>query len=237
MHVRIKSWTKFQHFKDRRPPWVKLYRALLDDMEWHQLEPHAAKTLVMLWLIASENEGWLPEAKTLAFRLRTTEPSILETIDALGHWLEHVDINEIPERYQDDAPERETEESRESDRLRASFEQFWAAYPKREGRGAAEKAFAKVTAPMEAVLAAVKVHCEKPDWQRENGRYIPMPATWLDQRRWEDGAVVGAVKAWHETKSGVEARAAELGLAAYDGLEQFPTYKARVMAAHGKGAH
>jgi hypothetical protein len=52
---------------------VKLYRDLLDDMEWHQLEPRAAKALVMLWLIASENDGQLPEAKTLAFRLRTTE--------------------------------------------------------------------------------------------------------------------------------------------------------------------
>lgn len=42
---------------------------------------------------------------------------------------------------------------------------------------------------------------------------------------------------WHETKAGIEARASELGIPAYDGLEQFPLYKARVMAAHAKGAH
>jgi hypothetical protein len=31
--IRIKNWAQFQHFKDRKPPWVKLYRDLLDDME------------------------------------------------------------------------------------------------------------------------------------------------------------------------------------------------------------
>jgi hypothetical protein len=90
--TRIKNWSKFQHFKDRRPPWVKLYRDLLDDMEWHQLEPRAAKALVMLWLIASENDGELPEAKTLAFRLRTTERSeVLDVLSELSHWLEQDD--------------------------------------------------------------------------------------------------------------------------------------------------
>ena len=24
------------------------------------------------------------------------------------------------------------------------------------------------------------------DWQKENGRYIPLPATWLNGKRWED---------------------------------------------------
>lgn len=105
----IKNWTKFQHFKDRRPPWIKLYRDLLDDLEWHQLDPQAAKTLVMLWLIASESDGNLPEIKTLAFRLRMLEKDVLTCVNKLSHWLDQVDIKPISQRYQDDLPETETE--------------------------------------------------------------------------------------------------------------------------------
>jgi hypothetical protein len=33
MTYRVKDWTKFQHFKDRRPPWIKLYRDILDNRD------------------------------------------------------------------------------------------------------------------------------------------------------------------------------------------------------------
>jgi hypothetical protein len=123
---RIRSWEKFQHFKDRRPPWIKLYRDVLDDMEWHELDPAASKVLVMLWLIASEDDGKLPDSKKLAFRLRMSEKDIISAISQLSHWVEQVDItcdiadgnSPISERYQDDRleTERETEtEERQSD--------------------------------------------------------------------------------------------------------------------------
>jgi len=116
--MRIKNWTKFQHFKDRRPPWVKLYRDILDDLEWHELDPLAAKVLVMLWLIASENEGRIPDNKTLAFRLRLTELKTKEIIIKLSHWLEQDDINKISKGYQVDLPERETETELETETKR-----------------------------------------------------------------------------------------------------------------------
>lgn len=115
--MKIKNWSKFQHFKDRRPPWIKLYRDLLDDMQWHQLDPLASKVLVTLWLLASEDQdGCLPDTKTLAWRMRMTEKQILDCISKLSHWLEHDDDVLISERYQDDLPEteRETETKRET---------------------------------------------------------------------------------------------------------------------------
>ena len=113
--MRIKNWHKFQHFKDRRPPWVKLYRDLLDDIEWHQLDAQSSKVLVMLWLIASEDDGCLPNVKTLAFRLRMSEKQTNDAIINLSHWLEHDDINVISQRYQDDLPETETETETDKD--------------------------------------------------------------------------------------------------------------------------
>jgi hypothetical protein len=117
--MKIKNWTKFQHFKDRRPPWVKLYRDILDDLEWHELDPLAAKVLVMLWLIASEDEGRIPDTKTLAFRLRLTEIKTKEIVIKLSHWLEHDDISVISDGYQVDLleTERETETKKEKKAL------------------------------------------------------------------------------------------------------------------------
>ena len=114
--MKIKNWTKFQHFKDRRPPWVKLYRDILDDIEWHELDPLAAKVLVMLWLIASEDDGRIPDTKTLAFRLRLTEVKTKEVVTKLSHWLEQDDINTISDGYQLDSTETETETEREKEK-------------------------------------------------------------------------------------------------------------------------
>jgi hypothetical protein len=111
MTYRIKNWHKFQHFKDRKPPWVKLYRDILDDLEWHELDAKAAKVLVSLWLISSEDDGYLPEVKKLAFRLRISETNTLEILGKLSHWLEQTDIEPISGGYQESRleTERETE--------------------------------------------------------------------------------------------------------------------------------
>lgn len=47
----------------------------------------------------------------------------------------------------------------------------------------------------------------------------------------------GGEAEWHESRSGIETRGVELGIGPYIETEQFPAYKARVMAAHAKGAH
>ncbi len=189
--LRIKNWTKFQHFKDRRPPWVKLYRDILDDREWHQLEPRAAKVLVMLWLIASEDDGNLPDAGDLAFRLRLSEREVLDAISKLSHWLEQPDNTAISSRHHVDAPETEREKRREEADGRArAFKTFYDAYPKKRSPADAEKAFAKVGVPVETLLTAIEQQKRSEDWQKEGGRYIPYPATWLNQRQWENSLTV-----------------------------------------------
>lgn len=75
------------------------------------------------------------------------------------------------------------------DRIRERFAEFWAAYPKKQGKGAAEKAFLKIspTASLhETMIAAVRAAVLSRQWREQNGRFIPNPATWLNQRRWED---------------------------------------------------
>lgn len=83
--MKVKNWSRFQHYRNRKPPWIKLHRTLLDDFDFVAL-PLASKALApLLWLIASEtSDGSLPdEAHILAFRLRIPESVIVEGVNAL----------------------------------------------------------------------------------------------------------------------------------------------------------
>lgn len=69
---------------------------------------------------------------------------------------------------------------------------FWEKYPKKVGKPAALRAFkaAKLNGDLSGVLADLDKRKVGEDWQKENGQFIPHPATYLNQRRWEDGGTV-----------------------------------------------
>ena len=52
---RIKNWMKHQHYKDRRPPWIKLHNTVFDDYEFQQLTDTQRWHLVAIWLLASRS--------------------------------------------------------------------------------------------------------------------------------------------------------------------------------------
>lgn len=68
----------------------------------------------------------------------------------------------------------------------ADFEAFWKVYPKKVGKQAAWKAFRRVKVPLETLVSAVDRQKCSVQWREQNGRFIPNPATWLNQGRWED---------------------------------------------------
>lgn len=85
--------------------------------------------------------------------------------------------------------EREEEKEREIENecyARDAFETFWKAYPRKVGKDAARRAFAKVKVPVETLVAAVEAQKASSQWTKDNGQFIPNPATWLNQGRWED---------------------------------------------------
>lgn len=69
------------------------------------------------------------------------------------------------------------------------FDEFWAAYPRKAGKAEALKAWKKINpdaALHSAMLDAVAAHKQSDQWRRDNGQYIPYPATWLNGERWKD---------------------------------------------------
>lgn len=73
--------------------------------------------------------------------------------------------------------------------LEERFERFWKAYPKKRGKGAAEKSWKQIRPSedlLQKMLDALAAQKLSAQWQKENGDYIPYPGTWLNQKRWED---------------------------------------------------
>lgn len=69
------------------------------------------------------------------------------------------------------------------------FDAFWAAYPRKVGKDDARKKFAQATkagATPDEIMAGLKRTTFD---TREGGRFIPYPATWLNQGRWKDQGI------------------------------------------------
>jgi hypothetical protein len=77
-----------------------------------------------------------------------------------------------------------------------TFDEFWAAYPRRVAKKDAMKAWAQLrptTALAEAMLAALTWQCEQESWTKDGGAYVPYPATWLRGERWTDEPLAAVV--------------------------------------------
>jgi hypothetical protein len=69
------------------------------------------------------------------------------------------------------------------------FETFWKAYPRKTAKGAAWAIWTKTARPGTGqLLEAIQAQSTSDQWTKDGGQYIPHPATWLNQRRWEDEA-------------------------------------------------
>jgi hypothetical protein len=82
--------------------------------------------------------------------------------------------------------------------LNGTFESFWKAYPKKIGKKDAEKSWtkAKDKPPIESILKAIENQKKSEQWNKDSGQFIPNPATWINQGRWDDEP---KIKTGHKT--------------------------------------
>lgn len=59
-HLEVKNWDRFQYYKKRSPPWIRLYNDLLDDYAFAQLPDASKWHAVGLWLLASRFDNKIP---------------------------------------------------------------------------------------------------------------------------------------------------------------------------------
>lgn len=75
------------------------------------------------------------------------------------------------------------------DESNREFDAFYAAYPRKVARVAALRSWRnkKVSEDtFKTIMKALDAHKESAQWRKNGGQFIPHPATWINQERWND---------------------------------------------------
>ena len=70
-----------------------------------------------------------------------------------------------------------------------TFEMFYSAYPKKRAREDALKAWGQghiQPDDLKKLLPAIAAQKKTEDWRKDKGKYIPLPASWIRGKRWND---------------------------------------------------
>lgn len=194
-YIRVKDFDYLQHYKNRNPPWIKLYNLLLDHYEFSILPDQSKWHVVASMLLASRTDNLIHnDPRWIEKRIGANSKVDVEALIS-STFFEYCDdaSNPLAECLQDAiarrGEERRGEGEENGDFDLASFNEFWSIYPKKIGKGDAKKWWKK-NRPGEALvqkmLRAVAAQSETDQWKRDGGKYVPNPATWLNQERWED---------------------------------------------------
>jgi hypothetical protein len=74
----------------------------------------------------------------------------------------------------------------------SDFLSFWDVYPRKVGKDAAWKAWKNRNGSLpeiNIIITAIENQKNSDQWLKDSGQYIPNPATWINQGRWEDELV------------------------------------------------
>lgn len=92
------------------------------------------------------------------------------------------------------AGKKERARPRESTSDPPDFARFWDAYPRKEAKGAARKAWDKAVCKIDAdsIIGAAKRYRDDPDRRTSLPKFTAHPATWLNGERWADQPTRGS---------------------------------------------
>jgi hypothetical protein len=97
---KAKDWGSFQSYKDRNPPWIRLHKRLIDDINFQRMSADARALLPMIWLLISEDKdpvsGMLRIGyEEITFRLRQPEKIVRAALSEIvrAGFLEEININ------------------------------------------------------------------------------------------------------------------------------------------------
>lgn len=174
----IKNWKRFQHYKNRNPPWIKLHYEILTSPDWVMIDDASKLLAIVCMMLASRNEGRVPNDLDYIQRVAhlSKKPCFKQLIKC-GFF---VDASTV---LADASTKTEAEEIRlDKDAL---FDSFWSLYPKKEGRKKSKEKYLKALdkTSHENIMQGLESYrkCEK-----VVKGFIMNPETWINGEHWND---------------------------------------------------
>ncbi len=198
-YLKVKNHDLYQHYGDRNPPWVKLYRVIMGDYDLRQVSIPSRLCFIYCTILASETDNRIPfDCKFLTDRMGfvVTESVVTSLIDrglllasgarrvlaSTKNCSSLLSSSESLPQNQDLKSKTHAEE----------FEQFWLAYPRKVGKKKALHAWnkAKDRPEMTQVIRRIDESKRSEQWLKEDGQFIPHPSTWINDGRWDDEPMI-----------------------------------------------
>ena len=115
--IRVVNWEHYQHYKNRNPPWIKLYTRLIDgdSREFGRLKDEEKWQFLAILMLASRQQNAIPfDLDWISERLRLRSKLNLKALEATG-MIEVAEVASIAlaDCKQDAIPEESREEKRE----------------------------------------------------------------------------------------------------------------------------
>lgn len=206
---RIRNWSRFQHYRERNPPWIKLHVEILSSEDWVLLSDASKLLAVVCMIVAAKRGGTVPDDPAYLRRVGylNAEPNLKPLVECRFLELLAGASNEN-EPLASARPEKEAETEGEKERITSglqpdpskpepksasrktpypeAFEAFWREYPT-DALMSKKKTFEQFKrldqTSQEAARAAIPAF---KDYCRKNATYRPVHAQrFLSERRFD----------------------------------------------------
>lgn len=188
--IKLVNWDKYQHYKDRNPPWIKLYRDIHRNYEFSNL-PDASKLLAFcLMPIAADQNNRIPHDLNWLKKEAGIKGKIdLKPLQVIGFIeVEQDASNVLADCKQDAMPETEERRGETETDIYKTFDDFWSAYPKKVGKEKAKSVWR--TKNLDEIGSIILEHViERAESDKQwlsDRQFIPHPTTFLNRGGWTD---------------------------------------------------
>lgn len=190
-HITIRNWDKYQKdIKGARRNWVAISTDLLHDPDIVNLTVEQRWLWVAMLLHAGrvgvEYELSISSARLL-FKLRPGWRGVVdfEVLKNQGF----IDFRSPTRRTRSTRKTDKCTKAKKNKKTTTRFDDFWATYPKKSAKQNALKVWERDN--LDSLADTIIQHVEKrksgdEQWLNHGGKYIPLPATFLNNQRWED---------------------------------------------------
>jgi hypothetical protein len=206
--LKVKNWAKFQHYKHRRPPWIKLVTDTFQNYEFSCLQDASKLLAIGIWTLASrsklgdgsvpEDFLWIKEQLLIGSdkEFAVTEENLQELINKgfiVRRSRKQDASTMLAPCKQKGVTETETETDRDllrkslvRDLQKRAFVTLWNAWPRHDKRQNTYQKFLQVSnGSVELVLARGLQQVKLWEIEKREKRFVPMLATWLHQKRFD----------------------------------------------------
>lgn len=172
--------------RNERSRWIVIHKFL----RWNQIEnPNQAKAAKKAAEAVPDSSGVIGHlADALREFCRFSEGWIENPSERVSETVSKPETQQKQKQQQEQKQEQKAS-ARAARSVGPQFEVFWETYPRKVAKADAEKAWRKIDPDQplfEQIMSGLRLAVDSAGWRKDNGQFVPHPATWLNGKRWTD---------------------------------------------------